>query len=30
MIIDQVRLHDVALELCAWMSLRAVSNDPTP
>ena len=24
------RLHDVALELCAWMSLRAVSNDPTP
>jgi len=24
------RLHEVALELCAWMSLRAVSNDPTP
>ena len=23
-------LHEVALELCAWMSLRAVSNDPTP
>jgi geranylgeranyl diphosphate synthase type I len=24
------RLHDVALELCAWMSFRALSGDPTP
>lgn len=24
------RLHHLAIELCAWMSFRAVSPDPTP
>jgi geranylgeranyl diphosphate synthase type I len=27
---QEPRLHDVALELCTWMSFRAVSHDPTP